>query len=124
MWDAPPALAALVKRVYVSMVGSRRDHSVCAVGRSGTGKTTACQAFTHALLKLAGTTGEKMSGEYGGCADPSCPPSLQMVDPSVLFPTLSGASSGHVHRPQVFWLRELSAQRRLVSVRHGLLSGL
>lgn len=86
MWDAPPALAALVKRVYVSMVGSRRDHSVCAVGRSGTGKTTACQAFTHALLKLAGTTGEKMSGEYGGCADPSCPPSLQMVDPSVLFP--------------------------------------
>ncbi|XP_030292095.1 unconventional myosin-XVIIIb isoform X3 [Sparus aurata] len=63
VWDAPPALAALVKRVYVSMVGSRRDHSVCAVGRSGTGKTTACQAFTHALLKLAGTTGEKMSVE-------------------------------------------------------------
>lgn len=63
MWDAPPALAALVKRVHVSMVGSRRDHSVCAVGRSGTGKTAACQAFTHALLKQAGTAGEKMSGE-------------------------------------------------------------
>ncbi|XP_041815696.1 unconventional myosin-XVIIIb-like isoform X2 [Chelmon rostratus] len=62
-WDAPPALAALVKRVYVSMVGTRRDHSVCAVGRSGTGKTTACQAFTHALLKQAGTTGEKISVE-------------------------------------------------------------
>uniref|UniRef100_A0A3B4WTY5 Unconventional myosin-XVIIIb-like n=1 Tax=Seriola lalandi dorsalis TaxID=1841481 RepID=A0A3B4WTY5_SERLL len=60
MWDAPPALAALVKRVYVSMVGTRRDHSVCAVGRSGTGKTTACQAFTHALLKQAGTTGENV----------------------------------------------------------------
>ncbi|XP_044030389.1 LOW QUALITY PROTEIN: unconventional myosin-XVIIIb-like [Siniperca chuatsi] len=63
VWEAPPALAALVKRVYVSMVGTRRDHSVCAVGRSGTGKTTACQAFTHALLKQAGTTGEKMSVE-------------------------------------------------------------
>uniref|UniRef100_A0A3Q1H286 Myosin XVIIIB n=1 Tax=Acanthochromis polyacanthus TaxID=80966 RepID=A0A3Q1H286_9TELE len=60
VWEAPPALAALVKRVYVSMVGSRRDHSVCAVGRSGTGKTTACQAFTHALLKQAGTTGENI----------------------------------------------------------------
>ncbi|XP_074546417.1 unconventional myosin-XVIIIb [Halichoeres trimaculatus] len=63
VWDAPPALAALVKRVYVSMVGTRRDHSVCAVGRSGTGKTTACQAFTHTLLKQAGTTGQKMSVE-------------------------------------------------------------
>uniref|UniRef100_A0A8D3A9Y7 Myosin motor domain-containing protein n=1 Tax=Scophthalmus maximus TaxID=52904 RepID=A0A8D3A9Y7_SCOMX len=60
LWDAPPALAALVKRVYVSMVGTRRDHSVCAVGRSGTGKTTACQTFTHALLKQAGTTGENI----------------------------------------------------------------
>uniref|UniRef100_A0A8C4DI61 Myosin motor domain-containing protein n=1 Tax=Dicentrarchus labrax TaxID=13489 RepID=A0A8C4DI61_DICLA len=63
VWDAPPALTALVKRVYVSMVGTRRDHSVCAVGRSGTGKTTACQAFTHALLKQAGTTSEKISVE-------------------------------------------------------------
>ncbi|XP_070706302.1 unconventional myosin-XVIIIb-like [Pempheris klunzingeri] len=63
VWDAPPALAALVKRVYVSMVGTRRDHSVCAVGRSGTGKTTACQAFTHALLKQAGTTGQQISVE-------------------------------------------------------------
>lgn len=63
MWDAPPVLAALVKRVYVSMVGSRRDHSVCAVGRCGTGKTAACQAFTRALLKQAGTAGDKMSGE-------------------------------------------------------------
>uniref|UniRef100_A0A665VUN8 Myosin motor domain-containing protein n=1 Tax=Echeneis naucrates TaxID=173247 RepID=A0A665VUN8_ECHNA len=63
LWDAPPALAALVKRVYVSMVGSRRDHSVCAVGRSGTGKTTACQAFTHTLLRQAGTTGDNISVE-------------------------------------------------------------
>lgn len=69
MWDAPPALSALVKRVYVSMVGTRRDHSVCAVGRSGTGKTTACQAFTHALLKQAGTTGEKISSEYSSGKD-------------------------------------------------------
>lgn len=63
VWDAPPALAALVKRVYVSVVGTRRDHSVCAFGRSGTGKTTACQAFTHALLKQAGTTTENISVE-------------------------------------------------------------
>ncbi|XP_067339392.1 unconventional myosin-XVIIIb-like isoform X1 [Channa argus] len=63
VWDAPPALAALVKRVYVSMVGTRRDHSVCALGRSGTGKSTACHAFTLALLKQAGTTGENISVE-------------------------------------------------------------
>ncbi|XP_040915417.1 unconventional myosin-XVIIIb-like isoform X2 [Toxotes jaculatrix] len=63
VWDAPPSLAALVKRVYVSMVGTRRDHCVCAVGRSGTGKTTACQAFTHTLLKQAGTAGGNMSVE-------------------------------------------------------------
>ncbi|XP_047229414.1 unconventional myosin-XVIIIb-like isoform X1 [Girardinichthys multiradiatus] len=61
VWDAPPALASLVKRVYLSMVGTRRDHSVCALGRSGTGKTTTCQAFTHALLKQAGTAGENIS---------------------------------------------------------------
>uniref|UniRef100_A0A3Q4GG27 Unconventional myosin-XVIIIb-like n=1 Tax=Neolamprologus brichardi TaxID=32507 RepID=A0A3Q4GG27_NEOBR len=60
VWDAPPALAALVKRVYMSMVGTRRDHSVCALGRSGTGKTTACQTFTHALIKQAGTAGKNM----------------------------------------------------------------
>ncbi|XP_042372413.1 unconventional myosin-XVIIIb-like, partial [Plectropomus leopardus] len=62
-WDAPPALAALVKRVYVSMVGTRRDHTVCALGRSGTGKTTTCQAFTLGLLKQAGTTRERISVE-------------------------------------------------------------
>uniref|UniRef100_A0A3Q2CNT6 Myosin motor domain-containing protein n=1 Tax=Cyprinodon variegatus TaxID=28743 RepID=A0A3Q2CNT6_CYPVA len=52
LWDAPPALAALVKRVYLSLVGTRRDHSVCALGRSGTGKTTTCQAFTHFVLQV------------------------------------------------------------------------
>ncbi|XP_041706513.1 unconventional myosin-XVIIIb isoform X2 [Coregonus clupeaformis] len=63
VWDAPPALAALVRHVYVSMVGTRRDQSVCAVGRSGTGKTTSCQAFTHTLLKQAGTAGDSISVE-------------------------------------------------------------
>ncbi|XP_072310328.1 unconventional myosin-XVIIIb-like isoform X2 [Eucyclogobius newberryi] len=63
MWDAPPALDVLVKQVYVSMVGTRRDHSVCALGRSGTGKTTACQAFSLALLKQAGTAGNNISFE-------------------------------------------------------------
>ncbi|XP_061590031.1 unconventional myosin-XVIIIb-like isoform X2 [Cololabis saira] len=62
-WDAPPALVALVRRVYVSMVGSRRDQSVCALGRTGTGKTAACQAFTLALLKQAGATGLNISVE-------------------------------------------------------------
>ncbi|KAK7929717.1 hypothetical protein WMY93_006112 [Mugilogobius chulae] len=42
-------------------VGTRRDHSVCALGRSGTGKTTACQAFTLALLRQAGTAGNNIS---------------------------------------------------------------
>ncbi|XP_032426317.1 unconventional myosin-XVIIIb isoform X3 [Xiphophorus hellerii] len=63
VWDAPPALAALVKRVYLSLVGTRRDHSVCALGRSGTGKTATCQAFTHTLLKRAGAAGPNISVE-------------------------------------------------------------
>uniref|UniRef100_A0AAZ3SFM8 Myosin motor domain-containing protein n=1 Tax=Oncorhynchus tshawytscha TaxID=74940 RepID=A0AAZ3SFM8_ONCTS len=50
VWDAPPALAALVRRVYVSMVGTRRDQSVCAVGRSGTGKTTSCQHIVYNVI--------------------------------------------------------------------------
>lgn len=121
IWDAPPALAALVKRVYVSMVGTRRDHSVCALGRSGTGKTTACQAFTLALLKQAGTAGEKMSGEYWHCMDRLMPALCRLV---ILFPVGSRARAGHVHHPQVFWLRELPAQRCLFPIRHGLLTGL
>uniref|UniRef100_A0A3Q2Q8E1 Unconventional myosin-XVIIIb n=1 Tax=Fundulus heteroclitus TaxID=8078 RepID=A0A3Q2Q8E1_FUNHE len=63
VWDAPPPLAALVRQLYLSLVGTRRDHSVCALGRSGTGKTTTCQAFTHALLKQAGTAGPNISVE-------------------------------------------------------------
>ncbi|RVE66145.1 hypothetical protein OJAV_G00123610 [Oryzias javanicus] len=62
-WDAPPALGELVKRLYISMVGTRRDHCVCALGRSGTGKTAACQAFTLALLKQAGTAAGGFSAE-------------------------------------------------------------
>nr|XP_057913691.1 unconventional myosin-XVIIIb-like isoform X2 [Doryrhamphus excisus] len=62
-WEAPPALAAMVKQVYVSVVGNRRDHCVCTMGRSGTGKTTACHAFTLALLRQAGTAGPNMSVE-------------------------------------------------------------
>ncbi|XP_061732171.1 LOW QUALITY PROTEIN: unconventional myosin-XVIIIb-like [Nerophis ophidion] len=62
-WEAPPALTRMVKQVYVSVVGTRRDHCVCAVGRSGTGKTTTCQAFTLAMLAQAGTAGPNMSAE-------------------------------------------------------------
>ncbi|KAJ4923372.1 hypothetical protein JOQ06_029586 [Pogonophryne albipinna] len=63
VWDAPPALSSLVKSVYVSMVGTRRDHSVCVLGRSGTGKTSTSQSFTLALLRQAGTTGGKVTLE-------------------------------------------------------------
>uniref|UniRef100_A0A3P9MEK1 Myosin motor domain-containing protein n=1 Tax=Oryzias latipes TaxID=8090 RepID=A0A3P9MEK1_ORYLA len=63
-WDAPPALVALVRRLYISMVGTRRDHCVCALGRSGTGKTAACQAFTLALLKQAGTAAGTAAGSF------------------------------------------------------------
>lgn len=45
------------------MVGQRRDQSVVALGRSGTGKTTLCQAFALELLKHAGTAGEKFNCE-------------------------------------------------------------
>ncbi|KAJ8339533.1 hypothetical protein SKAU_G00363190 [Synaphobranchus kaupii] len=63
VWEAPPPLQALVKRVYVSMVGQRRDQSVVPMGRSGTGKTTSCLSFTQELLKQAGTAGDSLSPE-------------------------------------------------------------
>ncbi|XP_067289283.1 unconventional myosin-XVIIIb-like isoform X2 [Pseudorasbora parva] len=56
-WEAPGPLQALVRRVYVSMVGQRRDQTLVALGRSGTGKTTSCQSFSQELLKQAGTAG-------------------------------------------------------------------
>ncbi|XP_057675064.1 unconventional myosin-XVIIIb-like isoform X1 [Corythoichthys intestinalis] len=60
--DTPPsALAALAKQAYVSAVDARRDHCICAIGRSGTGKTAACQAFAVALLQQAGTAGPNVS---------------------------------------------------------------
>ncbi|XP_035248113.1 unconventional myosin-XVIIIb-like isoform X4 [Anguilla anguilla] len=63
VWEAPPPLQALVRRVYLSMVGQRRDQSVVAMGRSGTGKTTSCLSFTQELLKQAGTAGDRLSSE-------------------------------------------------------------
>ncbi|XP_036450276.1 unconventional myosin-XVIIIb-like isoform X2 [Colossoma macropomum] len=62
-WEAPAPLQALVRRVYLSMVGQRRDQSVVALGRSGTGKTTSCQAFAQELLKQAGTAGDSLTLE-------------------------------------------------------------
>ncbi|KAI5099783.1 unconventional myosin-XVIIIb-like isoform X1, partial [Silurus meridionalis] len=62
-WEAPAPLQALVQTVYMSMVGQRKDQCVMALGRSGTGKTTLCQAFARGLLKHAGTTGESITLE-------------------------------------------------------------
>uniref|UniRef100_A0A8C1DR37 Myosin motor domain-containing protein n=1 Tax=Cyprinus carpio carpio TaxID=630221 RepID=A0A8C1DR37_CYPCA len=50
-------------RVYVSMVGQRRDQTLVALGRSGTGKTTSCQSFSQELLKQAGTAGGSLTLE-------------------------------------------------------------
>ncbi|XP_041914327.1 unconventional myosin-XVIIIb-like isoform X1 [Alosa sapidissima] len=63
IWDAPSQLQALARRVYVSMVGTRRDQSVVPLGRTGTGKTTACQSFCQELLKQAGTAGDTLTSE-------------------------------------------------------------
>ncbi|XP_051539744.1 unconventional myosin-XVIIIb-like isoform X2 [Myxocyprinus asiaticus] len=63
-WEAPGPLQALVRRVYVSMVGHRaRDQTLVALGRSGTGKTTSCQSFSQELLKQAGTAGGSLTLE-------------------------------------------------------------
>ncbi|XP_066507177.1 unconventional myosin-XVIIIb-like [Hoplias malabaricus] len=60
-WEAPAPLQALVRRVYLTMVAQRKDQSVVAVGRSGSGKTASCQAFAQELLKQAGTAGESLT---------------------------------------------------------------
>ncbi|KAI7793466.1 putative unconventional myosin-XVIIIb, partial [Triplophysa rosa] len=62
-WSAPGPLQALVRRVYVSMVGQRRDQTLVALGRSGSGKTTSCQSFSLELLKQAGAAGETLTLE-------------------------------------------------------------
>ncbi|XP_026130318.1 unconventional myosin-XVIIIb-like isoform X1 [Carassius auratus] len=62
-WEAPGPLQALVRWVYVSMVGQRRDQTLVALGRSGTGKTTSCQSFSQELLKQAGTAGGSLTLE-------------------------------------------------------------
>lgn len=62
-WEAPGPLKALVRRVYVSMVGQRRDQTLVALGRCGTGKTTTCQSFSQELLKQAGTAGGSLTLE-------------------------------------------------------------
>uniref|UniRef100_A0A671LSV4 Unconventional myosin-XVIIIb-like n=1 Tax=Sinocyclocheilus anshuiensis TaxID=1608454 RepID=A0A671LSV4_9TELE len=62
-WEAPGPLQALVRRVYVSMVGQRKDQTLVALGRSGTGKTTSCQSFSQELLKQAGTAGGSLTLE-------------------------------------------------------------
>ncbi|XP_047660634.1 unconventional myosin-XVIIIb isoform X3 [Tachysurus fulvidraco] len=62
-WETPAPLQTLVQNVYMSMVGQRRDQSLVALGRSGTGKSTLCQAFAKELLKHAGTAGEKLTLE-------------------------------------------------------------
>lgn len=48
----------------MSMLGQRRDQSVVALGRSGTGKTALCQSFALELLKHAGTAGENFNCEF------------------------------------------------------------
>uniref|UniRef100_A0AAY4B1S9 Myosin motor domain-containing protein n=1 Tax=Denticeps clupeoides TaxID=299321 RepID=A0AAY4B1S9_9TELE len=63
VWEASTPLQSLVRQVYISMVAKRRDQSVVAIGRSGTGKTTSSQAFAHELLKHAGTAGESLTLE-------------------------------------------------------------
>lgn len=67
-WEAPGPLQALVRRVYVSMVGQRRDQTLVALGRCGTGKTTTCQSFSQELLKQAGTAGGSLTCEWIHCS--------------------------------------------------------
>ncbi|TRY84422.1 hypothetical protein DNTS_032450, partial [Danionella cerebrum] len=54
-------LQALARRVYVSMVCERRDQSLVALGRSGSGKSSLCQAFTLELIRQARSAGGNLS---------------------------------------------------------------
>ncbi|XP_029108765.1 unconventional myosin-XVIIIb [Scleropages formosus] len=62
-WEAPSVLQALVRRTYVAMVSQRRDQSVLALGRSGTGKTSVCTTFAQELLRHAGAAGNCLTPE-------------------------------------------------------------
>ncbi|XP_053542662.1 unconventional myosin-XVIIIb isoform X2 [Ictalurus punctatus] len=89
-WEAPSLLHAVVHKVYMSMVGQRRDQSVVALGRSGTGKTTLCQTFAQELLKHAGTEGENVT--WSGVR---FPPGPCVCAEFACSPRAAGVSSGY-----------------------------
>ncbi|XP_077016812.1 unconventional myosin-XVIIIb isoform X2 [Tamandua tetradactyla] len=59
----PAHINSLAQRAYWAMLSHRRDQSIVALGRSGSGKTTCCEQVLEHLVGLAGTVDGRVSVE-------------------------------------------------------------
>ncbi|KAM7051716.1 unconventional myosin-XVIIIb [Molossus nigricans] len=62
--DGRPAhIGSLAQRAYWALLSQRRDQSIVALGRSGTGKTTCCEQVLEHLVGMAGSVDGSVSVE-------------------------------------------------------------
>ncbi|XP_062942930.1 unconventional myosin-XVIIIb isoform X2 [Cynocephalus volans] len=59
----PPHIGSLAQRAYWALLSQRRDQSIVALGRSGSGKTTCCQQVLEHLVGMAGSVDGRVSVE-------------------------------------------------------------
>uniref|UniRef100_A0A8C5JWF3 Myosin XVIIIb n=1 Tax=Jaculus jaculus TaxID=51337 RepID=A0A8C5JWF3_JACJA len=62
--DGPPAhIVSLAQRAYWALLSQRRDQSIVALGRSGSGKTVCCEQVLEHLVGMAGSVDGRVSVE-------------------------------------------------------------
>ncbi|KAM5312212.1 unconventional myosin-XVIIIb isoform 3-T3 [Glossophaga mutica] len=59
----PAHVASLAQRAYWALLSQRRDQSIVALGRSGSGKTTCCEQVLEHLVGMAGSVDGSVSVE-------------------------------------------------------------
>ncbi|ETE66062.1 hypothetical protein L345_08161, partial [Ophiophagus hannah] len=58
-----PHIFAVAQRAYWGMLAQRQDQAIVALGRSNTGKTTACQNILEYLVATAGSVDNRVKVE-------------------------------------------------------------
>lgn len=66
-----PHLFAVAQRAYWGLLAQRQDQAIVALGRSNTGKTTACQNILEYLVATAGSVDNRVTGRP--CSGQPCP---------------------------------------------------
>lgn len=73
-----PHLFAVAQRAYWGLLAQRQDQAIVALGRSNTGKTTACQNILEYLVATAGSVANRVTGRP--CSGQPPPSSLQIPE--------------------------------------------